>query len=122
MNKTSKSSPPTENQRLVWNALDEVTFLYHRVPTIRELQIFIGGMSTSTIQRLLRGGVEAGRVATWERDGNSTNYLPAWLQQVIEVACTPFPVMQAKGKFDKDRAVILMRDVDGHVLAEVIHE
>lgn len=119
---THSTHQPTENQLRVWAALDEITFRDHRVPTIRELQDFLGSMSTSTIQRLLIEGVEAGRVATWERDGNSTNYLPAWLQKVIDAACTPFPVLEAKGKFDKDRAVILMRDVDGHILAEVMHE
>lgn len=82
-----KTQPPTPNQLRVWDALDEIAFRDHRAPTIRELQDFLGGMSTSTIQRLLIEGVEAGRVATWERDGKSTNYLPAWLQMGIDDVC-----------------------------------
>lgn len=78
---------PTPNQKIVWDALDTIVIRDHRAPTIRELQDFIGGMSTSTIQRLLIEGVEAGRVATWERDGKSTNYLPAWLQMGIDDVC-----------------------------------
>lgn len=83
-----KSKTPTQNQLRVWNALDAIATTSRRAPTIRELQYHLDGMSTSTIQRLLIDGVSAGRVATWERDGKATSYVPVWFQQIIDAACS----------------------------------
>lgn len=82
-----KNQPPTQSQLRVWDALDEVTTTSRRAPTIRELQDHLGGMSTSSIQRLLIDGVSAGRVATWAREGKATSYVPVWFQQIIDAAC-----------------------------------